>query len=147
MAGLKLNTPCSKYTGFSVNIDIFACIHFRQFMKKGNFTCIKIRVLGYCKKKFSKCTYFRGYLRITRILYKNENHPLEFLAVFFGICLSNHKKRRGETTKTAVFEVRDRRDERVKYLTCSRAGCECVVGEGLADPHPRFLYSPQSPHP
>ena len=29
----------------TVNVDIFACIHFRGFMKMGNFACIKIRVL------------------------------------------------------------------------------------------------------
>ena len=30
--------------GHIVNLDIFACIHFREFMKMGNFACIKIRV-------------------------------------------------------------------------------------------------------
>ena len=29
----------------TVNVDIFACIKFRGFMKMGNFACIKIRVL------------------------------------------------------------------------------------------------------
>ena len=29
----------------TVNVDIFACIHFRGFMKMGNFACIKIRIL------------------------------------------------------------------------------------------------------
>ena len=29
----------------TVNVDIFACIIFRVFMKMGNFTCIKIHVL------------------------------------------------------------------------------------------------------
>ena len=28
-----------------MNVDIFACINFRGFMKMGNFACIKIRVL------------------------------------------------------------------------------------------------------
>ena len=28
-----------------MNVDIFACIHFRGFMKIGSFACIKIRVL------------------------------------------------------------------------------------------------------
>ena len=28
-----------------MNVDIFACIHFRGFMKMGNFACIKIHVL------------------------------------------------------------------------------------------------------
>ena len=30
----------------TVNVDIFTCIHFHGFMKMGNFTCIKIRVLS-----------------------------------------------------------------------------------------------------
>ena len=30
----------------TVNVDIFACIHFRGFMKTGNLACIKIRVLS-----------------------------------------------------------------------------------------------------
>ena len=29
-----------------VNVDIFACMLFRGFMKMGNFTCIKIHVLS-----------------------------------------------------------------------------------------------------
>ena len=29
----------------TVNVDIFACIDFRGFMKIGNFACIKICVL------------------------------------------------------------------------------------------------------
>ena len=43
---------------YTVNVDIFACIHFRGFMKLGNFACIKIRVLcmiasiGYYKSNF-----------------------------------------------------------------------------------------------
>ena len=42
----------------TVNVDIFACIHFRGFMKKDNFAWIKIHVLcitgslGYCKSNF-----------------------------------------------------------------------------------------------
>ena len=28
---------------YTVNLDIFACIHFRGIMKMGNFACIKIR--------------------------------------------------------------------------------------------------------
>ena len=31
----------------TVNVDIFACIHFRGFMKMGNFARIKIRVFLY----------------------------------------------------------------------------------------------------
>ena len=30
----------------TMNVDIFACINFRGFMKMGNFACIKIRVLS-----------------------------------------------------------------------------------------------------
>ena len=43
---------------YTVNVDIFACINFRGFMKLGNFACIKIRVLciigfiGYYKSNF-----------------------------------------------------------------------------------------------
>ena len=29
----------------TVNVDIFACINFRGFMKMANFACIRIRVL------------------------------------------------------------------------------------------------------
>ena len=29
----------------TVNVDIFACINFRGFMKMGNFVCIKISIL------------------------------------------------------------------------------------------------------
>ena len=41
-----------------MNVDIFACIDFRGFMKMGNFACIKICVLsiigslGYCESYF-----------------------------------------------------------------------------------------------
>ena len=31
---------------YTVNVDIFACINFRGFMKIGNFACIKIRVIS-----------------------------------------------------------------------------------------------------
>ena len=43
---------------YTVNVDIFAYIHFRGFIKMGNFTCIKIRFLnitsslGYYKSNF-----------------------------------------------------------------------------------------------
>ena len=30
----------------TVDVDIFACIDFRGFMKMDNFACIKIRVLS-----------------------------------------------------------------------------------------------------
>ena len=38
------------YTGLhsnriTVNVDLFACINFRGFMKMDNFACIKIRVV------------------------------------------------------------------------------------------------------
>ena len=51
---LKICLPPS----ITVNVDIFACINFRGFMKIGNFACIKIRVLcvngslGYHKSNF-----------------------------------------------------------------------------------------------
>ena len=31
---------------YTVNVDIFACINFRGFMKMANFACIKIRVFS-----------------------------------------------------------------------------------------------------
>ena len=43
---------------YTVNVDIFTCIHFLGFMEVGNFACIKIRVLsiigplGYYKSDF-----------------------------------------------------------------------------------------------
>ena len=46
------------YNTHTVNVDIFACINFRGFMKMGNFACIKIRVfstndsLGYNDSNF-----------------------------------------------------------------------------------------------
>ena len=52
----------------TVNVDNFACIHFRGFKKMGNFACVKIRVfstnnsLGYNDSNF-QCIYFCGYLR------------------------------------------------------------------------------------
>ena len=30
----------------TVNVDIFVCINFREFIKIGNFACTKIRVLS-----------------------------------------------------------------------------------------------------
>ena len=42
----------------TVNVDIFACINFRESMKMDNFACIKIRILnitgslGYFKSNF-----------------------------------------------------------------------------------------------
>ena len=47
-----------RYVSYTVNVDIFACIDFRGFMKLGNFACIKICVLciigsiGYYKSNF-----------------------------------------------------------------------------------------------
>ena len=56
-------------TLYTVNVDIFACIHFRGFMKMGNFAWIKIRVFstndssGYNDSNFySIYICFRGYL-------------------------------------------------------------------------------------
>ena len=48
----------------TLNIDIFVCIHFRGFMKMGNFAWIKIRSLrktpsiGYHKRKFRSVYIF-----------------------------------------------------------------------------------------
>ena len=59
----------------TVNVDIFACIHFRGFMKLGNFACIKIRVLciigsqGYYKSNFRGVHIF-GDIQETRIMRK-----------------------------------------------------------------------------
>ena len=47
-----------KFKKTTVNVDFFACINFRGFMKMGNFTYIKICVLsmtsslGYYKSNF-----------------------------------------------------------------------------------------------
>ena len=52
-----------------MNVDIFACINFREFAKMDNFVCIKIRVLsatgsiGYYKSNFRGVHIFRAYLR------------------------------------------------------------------------------------
>ena len=42
----------------TVNVDIFACMNFRVFMKIGNFECIKIRVLIVSLGKYK--SYFGG---------------------------------------------------------------------------------------
>ena len=42
--GTNLVVPTTAYNDI-VNVDIFACINFRDFMKMGNFACIKIHVL------------------------------------------------------------------------------------------------------
>ena len=53
-----------KSFSYTVNIDIFACIHFRGSMKMGNFACIKIRVfstndsLGYNNSNFHSVYIF-----------------------------------------------------------------------------------------
>ena len=64
-----------------MNVDVFACIHFRGFMKMGNFACIKIRVLGiidslgYYKSNFRGVHVFADILetRITRKYVQREN--------------------------------------------------------------------------
>ena len=49
---------------YSVNVDIFACINFRGFMKMGNFAWIEIRVfstndsLGYYDSNFHSIYIF-----------------------------------------------------------------------------------------
>ena len=54
----------------TLNVDIFACIHFCGFMKIGNFACIKIRSLtcslGYSKSNFQEVHIF------SRIFKKRE---------------------------------------------------------------------------
>ena len=51
-----------------MNVDIFACIHFREYEKIGNFAKINIRVsiiiMLYVSiyKLFFRCIYFRGFL-------------------------------------------------------------------------------------
>ena len=60
---------CILFFLLTVNIDIFGCIYFREFMKTVNFACMEIRVLrttgslGYYKTiiKVSMCIYFRRY--------------------------------------------------------------------------------------
>ena len=50
--------------GDTVNVDIFACINFRGFVKMGNFACIKIRIfstedsLGYNDSNFHSVYIF-----------------------------------------------------------------------------------------
>ena len=43
---LKIISYKKKEKKNTVNVDIFACIHFREIMKMGNFASIKIRVLS-----------------------------------------------------------------------------------------------------
>ena len=46
---------------YTVNVDIFACINFREFMKIGNFARIKICItvsLGYFKSNFRGVNIF-----------------------------------------------------------------------------------------
>ena len=53
----------------TVNVNIFACLHFRGIMKMGNFACIKIRdliitgSLGYQTSKFPGGHIFADILR------------------------------------------------------------------------------------
>ena len=44
------------------NVDIFACIHFRKFIKTGNFACIKIHVLGATGFLGYNRGFFEGYI-------------------------------------------------------------------------------------
>ena len=44
----------------TVNVDIFACISFRGFMKMDNFACIKIRVLSITGSLDYHKSNFRG---------------------------------------------------------------------------------------
>ena len=43
-----------------MNVDIFACINFRVFMKMGNFACIKICVLSI----FDSLGYYKSYFQV-----------------------------------------------------------------------------------
>ena len=58
LSELKSPIPIGESGLYTVNVDIFACIHFRRFMKMVNFACIKIRVssitgsLGYYRSNF-----------------------------------------------------------------------------------------------
>ena len=64
-----------------MNVDIFACKHFRGFMKKGIFACIKIRVLSIIGSLACYKSNFRGVhifadvleTRITRKYLQREN--------------------------------------------------------------------------
>ena len=44
----------------TVNVNIFACIHFREIMKLGNFACIKIRVSSITGSLWYYTNNFRG---------------------------------------------------------------------------------------
>ena len=65
----------------TVNVDISVCIHFRGFMKMGNFACIKIRVLstnnslGYNDSNFHSVYIFADIqeTRIKRKYIQREN--------------------------------------------------------------------------
>ena len=64
-----------------MNVDIFACINFRGFVKMGNFACIIIHVLsiivylGFYKSNFRGVYIFADVLetRITRKYVQREN--------------------------------------------------------------------------
>ena len=53
----KATIPINPVT---VNVDIFACINFREIMKMGNFACIKIRVLSITGSLWYYKSNFRG---------------------------------------------------------------------------------------
>ena len=53
-------------TAYTVNVDIFTCINFHVFIKMGNFSCIKIRVLSIFDSLGCYKSYFRG-VHISRI--------------------------------------------------------------------------------
>ena len=75
--------PISKYSStlFTVNVGIFACIHFREFAEIGNFAQIYIRVFDVIVYIWQSKSYFHGKhilaniseTRITRKYIKREN--------------------------------------------------------------------------
>ena len=57
----------------TVNVDIFACINFRGFMKMGNFACIKIRVFSTNGSLGFNDSNFQGVLQLLpRVLNKSK---------------------------------------------------------------------------
>ena len=98
----------------TLNVDIFACINFRGFMKMDNFACIKIRVfstndsLDYNDSNFHSVYIFADILetRIKRKYVQRENFYVD------SICLQ---------CPSAVHDYAERPDSSVIFLQWSPA--------------------------
>ena len=60
-----------RFCTYTVNVDIFACINIQEFMKVGNFVCIKICVLSITVSLWYKKVIFNGYIFL-RMFKKRE---------------------------------------------------------------------------